>query len=60
MVSLHVEAAKRDEEYLTRTVAELQAREENQLYVFLRACLFMKHAGYMERATACFQALMEM
>ena len=53
---------------------QVQSREENQLYLFLRACIFMKQAGelkplmlirltnragYGERALACFQALME-
>ena len=35
-------------------------KEENQLYLFLRLCLFMKQAGYSERAHASFQALIEM
>ncbi|ODO05840.1 hypothetical protein I350_04901 [Cryptococcus amylolentus CBS 6273] len=35
------------------------AREENLVYLFLRACLFIKQAGYQERALAAFQALME-
>ncbi|WVQ77105.1 hypothetical protein IAR50_006788 [Cryptococcus sp. DSM 104548] len=35
------------------------AREENLVYLFLRACLFLKQAGYQERALAAFQALME-
>lgn len=36
-----------------------EAREENQVYLLLRACLFLKQAGYAERALAIFQALME-
>ena len=36
-----------------------QTREENQLHIFVRTCLFMKQAGYAERGLACFQAMME-
>ncbi|WVR06081.1 hypothetical protein IAU60_003109 [Kwoniella sp. DSM 27419] len=36
-----------------------QAREENLVYLFLRACLFLKQSGYTERALAAFQAQME-
>ncbi|KAK8866141.1 hypothetical protein IAR55_001292 [Kwoniella newhampshirensis] len=39
--------------------SDLQAREENMVYLFLRACLFLKQAGFAERAFAAFQALME-
>ncbi|ORX37353.1 NRDE-2, necessary for RNA interference-domain-containing protein [Kockovaella imperatae] len=38
---------------------DLSIREENQLYLFVRACLFMRQAGFVERAFACFQSLME-
>ncbi|WVQ61954.1 uncharacterized protein L199_000087 [Kwoniella botswanensis] len=38
---------------------DTQAREENLVYLFLRACLFLKQAGYTERALAMFQAIME-
>ncbi|OXG26985.1 hypothetical protein C359_05015 [Cryptococcus neoformans Bt120] len=37
----------------------LQAREENLVYLFLRACLFLKQSGHGERALSAFQALME-
>ncbi|BEI89274.1 uncharacterized protein CcaverHIS019_0206360 [Cutaneotrichosporon cavernicola] len=36
-----------------------EAREENQVYLLLRACLFLKAAGYGERALAVMQAAME-
>ncbi|KAL1408845.1 hypothetical protein Q8F55_005659 [Vanrija albida] len=36
-----------------------EAREENQVYLLLRTCLFLKQTGYTERALAIFQALME-
>ncbi|KAL1915310.1 uncharacterized protein VTP21DRAFT_6768 [Calcarisporiella thermophila] len=39
---------------------ELEGIEHNLLYVFLRACLLLKQAGYTERAYAAFQALIEM
>ncbi|WWD09643.1 hypothetical protein V865_007771 [Kwoniella europaea PYCC6329] len=38
---------------------DAQAREENLVCLFLRACLFLKQAGYNERALAMFQAIME-
>ncbi|OCF54309.1 hypothetical protein L486_08223 [Kwoniella mangroviensis CBS 10435] len=38
---------------------DTQATEENLVYLFLRACLFLKQAGYTERALAMFQAIME-
>nr|XP_031858056.1 uncharacterized protein CI109_006498 [Kwoniella shandongensis]KAA5525128.1 hypothetical protein CI109_006498 [Kwoniella shandongensis] len=38
---------------------DLQAKEENLVYLFLRACLFLKQAGFGERAFAAFQGLME-
>ncbi|WWC86471.1 uncharacterized protein L201_001348 [Kwoniella dendrophila CBS 6074] len=41
------------------TYGDIQAREENLVYLFLRACLFIKEAGYAERAISAFQALME-
>ena len=44
----------------TPSDGDTSVREENQLYLFTRACLFMRQAGYAERAFACFQALMEM
>ncbi|GMK55153.1 hypothetical protein CspeluHIS016_0202090 [Cutaneotrichosporon spelunceum] len=36
-----------------------EAREENQVYLLLRACLFLKAAGYTERALAVMQATVE-
>ncbi|KAL7422893.1 hypothetical protein Q5752_002190 [Cryptotrichosporon argae] len=38
---------------------DAEAAEEYQVYLFLRACLFLRHAGFVERATAVFQALIE-
>ncbi|WVQ97651.1 hypothetical protein IAU59_004765 [Kwoniella sp. CBS 9459] len=38
---------------------DIHAREENLLYLFLRACLFLRQSGYTERALAAFQAQME-
>ncbi|WVW82554.1 hypothetical protein I302_104565 [Kwoniella bestiolae CBS 10118] len=38
---------------------DTQAMEENLVYLFLRACLFLKQAGYSERSLAMFQAIME-
>ncbi|WVF70250.1 hypothetical protein IAT40_005039 [Kwoniella sp. CBS 6097] len=38
---------------------DTQTREENLLYLFLRACLFLKQSGYNERALAAFQAQIE-
>jgi hypothetical protein len=40
-------------------VRDQEAREENQVYLVLRACLFLKQAGFTERALAVFQALLE-
>ncbi|WWC66161.1 uncharacterized protein I206_100062 [Kwoniella pini CBS 10737] len=52
------------EECITRlkgngVAVDVQAREENMVYLFLRAALFLKQAGYTERALASFQALIE-
>ncbi|WRT64373.1 uncharacterized protein IL334_001305 [Kwoniella shivajii] len=43
----------------SRGSGDLQAKEENLVYLFLRACIFLKQAGYSERALASFQALIE-
>lgn len=45
---------------LTGLDRDNEAREENQVYLVLRACLFLKSAGYTERALAILQAAMEM
>lgn len=45
---------------LTVADRDNEAREENQVYLLLRACLFMKAAGFTERALATLQAAMEM
>lgn len=37
-----------------------EAKEENLVYLLLRAVLLMKAAGYTERATATMQAMLEM
>ncbi|WWC58836.1 uncharacterized protein I303_101380 [Kwoniella dejecticola CBS 10117] len=41
------------------TSGDAVAREENLLYLFLRSALFLRQAGYTERAIAAFQALIE-
>lgn len=41
------------------TARNQEAKEENQVYLCLRACLFLKQAGYTERAMAILQALVE-
>lgn len=39
---------------------EQREREERQLYLFHRVCAFLVKAGYQERATAAYQALMDL
>lgn len=41
------------------SVRDQEAREENQVYLLLRACLFLKQAGFNERALGVFQGLLE-
>ncbi|RUS21226.1 NRDE-2, necessary for RNA interference-domain-containing protein [Endogone sp. FLAS-F59071] len=41
-------------------VLQREAIEGIMLYIFFRACLFMKQAGYTEKAYATFQAMIEM
>lgn len=41
------------------TARNVETREENMVYLFLRVCLFLKQAGYAERALGAFQALLE-
>ena len=41
-------------------VMEQQVCEDKQLYLFMRVCTFLARAGFLERATAAYQALMEL
>ncbi|KAK9720413.1 hypothetical protein K7432_004142 [Basidiobolus ranarum] len=40
--------------------ADFQAIEQVLLHIFIRVCNFLKQSGYVERAHACYQAMIEL